>query len=205
MRGDAERPAPDHDAAAAASVPGSKRSRARTVACVLFLSILFAGRAPAQSFKEYDLKAAFLYNFTQFVDWPPEAFAAPDAPFVIGVLGDDPFGKTLDVMVTNEVVKNRKLVIQRYRRVEETTGCQILFIGQSEQGRLAQILPALQGRSVLTVGETDTFAQQGGIVALRTEGTRIRLMINVDTAEAQHLTISSKVLRTATVVRGSGK
>jgi len=188
------------------SLPGRtvqppRRATRGAVAYVLFLwFLLFNAHAPAQSFKEYDLKAAYLYNFTQFVDWPAEAFAAPDSPLVIGVLGDDPFGKTLDAMVTNEVVKNRKLMIQRYRRIEETAACHILFVSQSEQGRMGEILPTLQGRSILTVGETNLFVRQGGIVAMRIAGNRIRLTINVEAAKAGRLTISSKVLRTAELV-----
>jgi hypothetical protein len=172
----------------------------------MFVSIaVFAQNPSGQAFKEYDLKAAFLFNFSEFVDWPPDAFATPASALVIGVLGDDPFGKTLDALVADEIVNGRKIVVQRYRRLGEVFGCQILFLSRSEQDRLSQILSALEGRSILTVGETTAFVRQGGIVALRTEGNRIRLTINVGAAKAARLTLSSKVLRTAELVDVTGQ
>ena len=164
----------------------------------------FVGQVRGQAFKEYDLKAAFVYHLAQFVEWPAEAFPAAETPLVIGVLGQDPFGKALDEIVQNEVVKNRKLVVQRYRQADEIRICHVLFISQSEEGRMDQILSTLKGRNILTVGDTDGFAKQGGIVRFLTEKNKIRLRINVDTAKASNLTISSKLLRAAEVV-GAGK
>jgi hypothetical protein len=160
----------------------------------------FAAQLRAQAFKEYDLKAAFLYHLAEFVEWPPEAFPAAENPLVIGVLGTDPFGKALDEIVQNEVVKNRKLDVQRYRSMEEVKTCHILFISQSEAGRLDQIFSSLKDRNILTVGDTDGFAQRGGIVRFLTENNKIRLRININAAKAANLTISSKLLRAAEVV-----
>src|SRR5438034_4783465 len=118
-------------AVAPASHPCSRYSR-------LFLLVLlpgtvfFAAQMRGQAFKENDLKAAFVQHLAQFVEWPSEAFPAADTPIVIGVLGSDPFGKVLDELVQNEFVRNRKLVVERYRRVEEIKTCHILFISQSE-------------------------------------------------------------------------
>lgn len=170
--------------------------------CSIWLVILLgtgfvASRTQAQAFKEYDLKATFLYHLAQFVDWPPEAFPTEETPLVIGVLGADPFGKVLDDIVDGESVKNRKLAVQRFRTLEEVKLCHILFISQSEAARLDPILASLKERSILTVGDTEGFAQRGGIVRFLPEKNKIRLRINVDAAKAASLTISSKLLRAA--------
>jgi len=157
-------------------------------------------KVQGQGFKEYELKAAFLYNFAQFVDWPPEAFPAADTPLVIGILGADPFGATLDQLIHNEVVKNRKLVARRYRRVEDVGTCHILFISASEAAHFEQILAVLKGKPILTVGDAGSFAFRGGVIRLLTEKNKIRLRINMEAAKAANLTISSKLLRAAEVV-----
>jgi hypothetical protein len=154
----------------------------------------------AQAFKEYDLKATFLYHLAQFVEWPPEAFPTEDTPLVIGVLGTDPFGKILTEIVEGEVVKNRNLKVSRYSSMEEVKLCHILFISQSEAGRLDQIFSSLKERNILTVGDSEGFAQRGGIVRFLTEKNKIRLRINLDAAKAAKLTISSKLLRAAELV-----
>jgi len=170
----------------------------------LILLVIFLGPFSAplrgQAFKEYDLKAAFLYHLAQFVEWPPEAFPETETPLVIGVLGQDPFGKALDEMVQNEVVRNRKLVVHRFRQLDEIRICHVLFISQSEEGRLDQILSNLKGRNILTVGDTEGFARRGGIVRFLTEKNKIRMRINIETANAANLTISSKLLRASEVI-----
>jgi len=160
----------------------------------------FAPQIQAQAFKEYDLKATFLYHLAQFVDWPPEAFPTEETPLVIGVLGTDPFGKFLDELVENEIVKNRKIAVQRFRSLEEIKSCHILFISQSEAGRLDQIFSGLKERKILTVGDTEGFAQRGGMVRFLNEKNKIRLRINIDAAKGAGLTISSKLLRAADLV-----
>jgi hypothetical protein len=171
---------------------------------VAFIILLSAGpEASAQTpiSREYEIKAVFLFNFAQFVDWPREASASPQAPLIIGVLGDDPFDGYLDDTVRGEKLNNRPFVVQRYRRVEDIDGCQVLFIGQTNPRELVHIMAALKGRSVLTVGDTEGFAEDGGIIRFVTENNRIRFRINVDAAEAAHLVISSKLLRLAEVAR----
>ena len=172
-------------------------------ACLLLIIILLGFCAPrirGQVFKEYDLKATFLYHLAQFVEWPPEAFPTEETPLVIGILGTDPFGKVLDEIIKDEVVKNRKLTPQRFRSIEEIKSCHILFISQSEEGRLDQIFSRLKERNILTVGDTEGFAQRGGIVRFLPEKNKIRLRINIDAAKAANLTISSKLLRAADLV-----
>jgi hypothetical protein len=149
---------------------------------------------------EYQIKAVFLFNFAQFVDWPPQAFAGTQSPLVIGVLGEDRFGTYLDEVVRSETVNNRPLVVERFQRTEDIRECQVLFISDSEAGRLDQILAGLKGRSILTVSDTDGFSRSGGMIRFVTENNRIRLRINLAAARSAGLTISSKLLRPAEIV-----
>lgn len=171
---------------------------------IALLSLLAATSLPAQSAvpAEYQVKAVFLFNFAQFVDWPPKAFVQPQAPLIIGILGGDPFGTYLDETVRGEKVNNHPLVVQRYRRVEDIKTCHVLFISGSEANQLEQILELLKGRNILTVGDTAGFASNGGIIQFATEKNKIRLKINLQAAKAAQLTISSKLLRPAEIVGG---
>jgi len=156
--------------------------------------------AQAASPKEYQLKAVFLFNFAQFVEWAPQAFPDAQAPLVIGVLGRDPFGAYLDETVRGETVNDRPLVVQRYGRVEDIHTCHVLFISESETDRLEQILASLSGRSILTVSDTESFALRGVMIRMITVENKIRLRINLEAAQAANLKISSKLLRPAEIV-----
>jgi hypothetical protein len=155
---------------------------------------------PAGLTREYDLKAAFLFNFAQFVEWPADAFPAADTPITIGILGTDPFGASLDDIVANEVVRNRKLVIRRYRTVQDVGPCHILFVSQAERGSTARILTELGHRSILTVGETPDFTARSGVIGFVVAQNRLKLRINLAAATGAGLTISSKLLRQAQIV-----
>jgi hypothetical protein len=168
--------------------------------CVLLLLGGSNLAAQTAASKEYQLKAVFLFNFAQFVEWPTNSFPDPRTPLVIGVLGEDPFGAFLDEAVRGEVVNEHPLVIERYRQVAEIKECHILFISQSEAGRLDRIFESLKGRSILTVGETESFAGRGGMIRFVIERNKIRLKINLEAAKAAGLTLSSKLLRPAEVV-----
>lgn len=150
--------------------------------------------------REYQLKAVFLFNFAQFVDWPPRTFPDRQAPLVIGVLGDDPFGAVLDQTVLGEQVGQRRLVVRRYRRTDEIDLCHMLFISRSETGRMESILAALKGRSILTVSDAEGFTQAGGMIRFVSEKNRVRLRINLESAKTGGLTLSSKLLRPAEIV-----
>jgi len=158
-----------------------------------------AARAETTLSAEYQLKAVFLFNFAQFVEWPAEAFPDAKAPLVIGVLGKDPFGAYLDDLVSGEKIGERTLVIRRYSRLEDLTGCHILFISRSESRSLDTIVTRLKEQSLLTVSDADTFTRQGGMVRFAMENGKIRLRINVEAAKASKLNISSKVLRPDTI------
>jgi hypothetical protein len=172
----------------------------RFIAYVLLLLGSLNAKAQAAPSREYQVKAVFLFNFTQFVDWPPAAFAEDTTPLVIGVLGDDPFGRYLDDIIRGEQVNNRRLTVQRYRRPEDLKACQVLFVSRSEDRNLDQELAALKGMDVLTVSDADGFAARGGMIQLITENGKIRLKINVGAAKASSLIISSKLLRSAEIV-----
>jgi hypothetical protein len=166
------------------------------LAVFCFLNLIVTG-ALGQTVKDYDLKAVFLFNFVQFVEWPPETFPNADAPIVIGVLGEDSVEKSLDQVVRNEIVRERKLVVKRYRRIDEIDSCQILFISQSKSEEFKEVLAVLKGKPVLTVGETEGFALGGGMIRFLTDQNKIRLRINKDATEAAGLTMSSKLLKAA--------
>jgi len=158
--------------------------------------------APAAAFEEYQVKAVFLYNFVQFVEWPMEAFSGADSPVVIGVLGEDPFDGDLDALVRDERVNERPVLVRRYRRVEEVQDCHLLFISRSESDRIEQILASLRGRPILTVNDTEGGAQRGVMIRLVLVESKVRIRINLEAARAANLTLSSKLLRPAEIVAG---
>jgi YfiR/HmsC-like len=149
---------------------------------------------------EYRVKAVFLFNFAQFVEWPSGAFPDSQAPVVIGVLGDDPFGSLLEETVRGEALGARPFEVRHYRTVDEIKTCHILFISHSEGDRLQEILTALKNRPILTVGDGEGFTLRGGMVRFVTDKNRIRLRINLEAVQAESLTISSKLLRSAEIV-----
>ncbi|MFZ5496058.1 MAG: YfiR family protein [Verrucomicrobiota bacterium] len=169
------------------------------------LQLFSAGTAHAQPppAQEYRIKAVFLFNFAQFVEWPPEVFPGPESPLVIGVLGRDPFGALLDEAVQGEATGTHPLAVRRFRRVDDIGMCHVLFISESEAPRLERILAGLQGRSILTVGDAEDFAQRGVMIRFFKDKNRIRLRINLEAARAARLTISSRLLRPAEIVTGS--
>lgn len=157
------------------------------------------GRAEVVS-REYPLKAVFLLNFAQFTDWPTNSFDDADSPFVMGVLGNDPFGSVLDGVLRSESWKGHKIIVERFRRVEDVKTCHILFICQSETARLDAIVAHLKGRPVLTVSDIEGSAYRGVAVRFLTDNNKIHLQINVDSLKDAGLNMSSKVLRVAEIV-----
>ena len=170
---------------------------------VALLAVVLLGSVPVladTASKEYQVKAVFLFNFANFVDWPATSFPAAATPFVIGILGDNPFGTYLDDVVRGEKIGNHPVELRRYDREDEIGTCQVLFINRSEIDRLEAIRATLKARHVLTVGETDEFARNGGIIAFVVRSGKLRLKINLEAARASNLTISSKLLRSAEIV-----
>jgi YfiR/HmsC-like len=175
---------------------------ARSTQTSLTMLLFLATACWATEFSEYQVKAVFLFNFAHFVAWPPEAFATPETPFVIGVLGKDPFGPQLDAVVRGETADKRPMVVERFHNVGEIQSCNILFIGRTAARDLPEILAALKGRSILTVSDAEAAEQSGVMIRLVTQNNRIRLRIDLGAAKASNLTISSKLLRPAEIVGG---
>ena len=179
---------------------GLLRRGSRAFVLVLLLTAVTAGfavTAPAAEVSEYDLKAAFLYNFVRFVDWPQDAFAGERTPLTICVLGEDPFGPSLDAVVRGEQVGERGMVIQRTGGLDDLGACHVLFVSRSERKRLAKVLARVQGQPVLTVADMEGFLRAGGVINFVQEDSRIRFLINTEAAERGGLRISSKLLRLA--------
>lgn len=166
--------------------------------CVLMPS---AAAATPPVPRDYDVKAAFLFNFASFVEWPGTAFASASAPLVIGIIGDDPFGSILEEIIAGEQIAGHPLALRRFtsRQLTEAAGCHILFVSQSESRRLRPLLQQLHGKPVLTVSDIPNFLEAGGAVAFTTAGS-VRLTINPRAAHAGQLTVSSKLLRLARIV-----
>ena len=151
----------------------------------------------------YQVKAAFLLNFTKFVDWPAAAFAAPDAPITICVIGDDPFGAILDRTVQGESVNGRAVRARRLVPEANPRSCHVLFISRSEQGSLDLIFAALRGSSTLTVSELPGFTRVGGMIEFLIEDGKVRFYISAAAADAAGVKLSSRLLRVAKEVRGA--
>jgi hypothetical protein len=174
-----------------------RRLLSRALALLLLAGTALGAGAPVS---EYQLKAVFLFNFAQFIEWPAAALPRDSAPFVIGVLGQDPFGSELDDVVRAESVNHHPLAVERYHSVTEVRDCQILFIAASERAHLDQVLAALKGRSILTVTDATAPTPSGVMIELVRADNRIKLRIDLQAAKDSNLTISSKLLRPAEIV-----
>ena len=170
----------------------------------LFLLIGIVFLSPAQlsgPSQEYQVKAVFLFNFAQFVEWSPSTFPETETPMVIGVLGEDPFGAYLDETVHGEKINNHALIVQRYKKVEDVKNCHILFINYKKKDQIKQTLSALKVKDILTVSDATNFAQLGGVIGFFTEEGKIRIRVNLEVAKNSELSISSKLLRVAEIVK----
>jgi hypothetical protein len=168
--------------------------------CLLLFLLTMPSRPACAQAREYQIKAAFLFNFTQFVEWPAAAFSGPGAPLCIGVLGDDPFGAALEDTVRGESIQNHKLSIRRGQRVEDLTDCQMVFVSKSENDRVPRILAKIDSRPVVTVSELTGFAQQGGTINFYREQNKVRFEINLASARQSGLKISSQLLGLGRIV-----
>jgi hypothetical protein len=156
--------------------------------------------ARAEISREYQVKAVFLFNFTQFIEWPTNAFTGTNAPLTIGVLGRNPFGDFLAATVQGESANGHPIIVKQFGEAGPAKGCQILFISRSETKKDKTILAALKGERLLTVSDIDGFAQNGGAVRFVTEDHKIHFRINLGTIKAAGLNVSSQLLRLAEIV-----
>jgi uncharacterized protein DUF4154 len=166
----------------------------------MLLALLLGTAAGATAPDEYQVEAVFLLHFTQFVEWPAQSLGDAHTPFVIGVLGRDPFGSSLDEAVRGESVNGRPLIIKRFADATDVRPCQILFIDRSAANDADHVIGTLAHSGTLTVSNFDVPAPADVIIRFLNEDRRIRLRINVDYARTAGLTISSKLLRPAQVV-----
>lgn len=156
--------------------------------------------------REYQLKAVLLYNLTQFVEWPSRAFETSESPFVVCVLGADPFGTVLDEAVRGERSNQRPIVIRRISRIEEAGDAQVVFFGAGRRREVADALESLRGRPVLSVGDFDGFMRLGGMVRMEpTPDRKIKLRVNLGSAKSNGLTMSAKLLRVCTIVEAGNE
>ena len=160
-------------------------------------------RAQARPPSEYQVKAAFLFNFAKFIDWRPASFASPQAPFSICLLGKDPFGQVIDDSLQGKSIGEHAVTVQRVKEAAQARHCQIVFAEVSELGSVATILEELRGANVLLVGEADGFAAAGGTIQFTLEENHVRFLINVDAADRAGLKFSSKLLALAKIVHGA--
>ena len=185
--------------------PHARFAAMRSLVAIVCVCLLAGSgpRAAAPPPPEYLIKAAYLYNFAMFVDWPAASFARPDSPIVIGVLGSDPFGAALDETVRNKSVNHRSIRIDRLQSTQDLSRCHILYVSPSDTSKLNEVAFRLDGSSVLIVGDSPGLAKRGAIITFSVEDNKVRLEVNVDAAKRARLSISSKLLNLARIVRTS--
>jgi YfiR/HmsC-like len=157
--------------------------------------------AQMKSATEYQVKAAFLYNFAKFIDWPSSAFTDPKQPLDICVYGRDPFGPALEDALLGKTIGERRVSLGRAMQFQDLVGCHVVFVGPSAHESAADLANRLKGRAVLLVGESDGFAASGGTIQFTIEDNRVHFVINPDAADRAGLKISSKLLALAKIVR----
>jgi hypothetical protein len=179
------------------------RGPGRAFATIFFWSLLVVPCLRAQQAKpgEYQVKAAYLYNFGRFTQWPAKGVANNDGTFTICVLGQDPFGPVLDSTLAGQSIEGKPVATRRLSKPQEATNCRILFINSTEQKHLREILAALDSEAVLTVSDMPDFSRRGGMIQFVLEGERVRFEVNLASAENARLTLSSELLKVATAVR----
>jgi hypothetical protein len=152
---------------------------------------------------EYAVKAAFLYHFAQFVDWPDGTFPQADSPLVYCTIGEDPFHGALEASLLGKKMDGHPFQVGHARQIgDDLQACNVLFIGEKEKGILPEVLANLKGRPVLLVGESDRFVQDGGMIGFCLEANKIRFEVNMESAEKAKLKISAKLLALAKNVIG---
>ena len=151
--------------------------------------------------KEYQLKAAFLYNFAKFIQWPEKKFSDANSPIVIGVFGENLFGDELEKAVRGRKVNGRGIVVKQIQTVDAASSVHLLFVPAAEDSRLAELKVNCQGASVLVVGESGTFTKRGGAIAFKIDGDNLRFEINTSAAEGAELKVNAQLLKLASNLR----
>jgi hypothetical protein len=170
------------------------------IALITVIPARTAAPNPAESERtvsEYEVKAAYIYNFAKFVEWPPTYFAAANAPITIGVIGDEEFAALLEKVVKNKLVQEHTLQVRQLKWPTDLRTCNMVYVSSNEQKRFRQITENLQDKSVLTITEVEEKSQPKGIMNLFIEGGKVQFEVNIADAEKAKLRISSKLLRLA--------
>jgi uncharacterized protein DUF4154 len=185
-----------------------QRCLARHTACllvpILYLASTVNMRADSRA-EEYAIKAAFLFHFAQFVEWPEGTFRDSNSPMIYCTIGEDPFQGALDESLKGKTIAARALQVRHLKDVSEAQGCHVAFIGKTGSRRIADELTSLGGSPVLTVGETEHFVKDNGMIAFCLEENKIRFNINLGAAEKANLKISARLLTLAKSVIGKPK
>ena len=177
---------------------------------IIFIVMVMLGQAShawaqdSEASSEYLIKAGYIYNFAKLVEWPATAFAQPDSPIVIGIVGNDPFGPIIDKVLEGKKVNGHSFLIKRLKPTADVKECQILFIGSSLGPHVADTIRLTRGTPVLTISEIPGFADRGGIINLTLEQNKVRFEVNVDAAKEADLSISSRLLVLAKVIQQAG-
>jgi hypothetical protein len=183
--------------------------RRRLVATLLAALVSSAGApvvlAQQNASSEYQVKAAFLFHFAQFVEWPPDTFRDADSPLTYCTMGEDPLSGALDQSLSGKTIGARSLRVQQLKPSQPAQTCQVLFIGALETRKISEIMASVSGRPILTVGDTEHFAADGGVIGLVIEANKIRFEINLEAAEKANLKISARLLALAKTVIGNPK
>ena len=173
----------------------------RRGALAVLMAAAVAGAAmthvAAQKSLEYEVKAGYIFNFVQFVDWPPAAFTSPDGPFRICIAGADPFGPTIDRVVRGERIGEHPVTVERRPADAPLSRCQVVFASAQEDARARDLLKSITSTAVLTIGESPDFLDAGGAIAFAIDGGRVRFDINLRAPQVKDLRVSSKLLRVA--------
>jgi hypothetical protein len=173
------------------------RRRVATLLLLLLATPLLAQQASAP---EHEIKAAYLYNFARFVEWPPRTDPAPAGSFAICVLGKDPFGGALDAVVAGVSIDGARVVARRLSSAADAASCRVLYISTSEDERVTAILATVGRAAVLTVSDVPRFIERGGMIQFVTDKGRVRFEVGLPAAQDATLTLSSALLRVASVV-----
>jgi hypothetical protein len=183
--------------------------RRRLVATLLAALVSWAGAsavlAQQNASSEYQIKAAFLFHFAQFVEWPPDAFKDADSPLTYCTMGEDALSGALDQSLSGKTIGARSLRVQHLKPSQPAQTCQVLFVGALETRKLSEIMASVSGRPILTVGDSEHFAADGGVIGLVVEANKIRFEINLEAAEKANLKISARLLALAKAVIGNPK
>jgi hypothetical protein len=169
------------------------------LALILVLGTMIPGAAQGQTADEYQVKAAYMYNFAKFVDWPAQTVDSPMQPILFCVLGQTPISRALGEALAGKVVDQRPLIFRQLTDYKQAGKCQVLFIGTPDKKQLRQTLDEVKSHNVLTVGEGEGFTNEGGVIRFVLDSGRVRLEFNLDAADDAKLRISSKLLSLGTV------